>query len=86
MALTTRTYLRSPARFWLPLTLAAGLAVGLAACGKRGALDIPGGGATASAPIPAETSAIGVYSPTGQTAKNRVVVPSKEPFILDPLL
>jgi len=67
-------------RLFVFAPLLAVLALGLSACGRRGPLEIPGGGASQ----PAQSS--NVYSPTRASDKPKVIVPSKEPFILDPIL
>lgn len=74
---------QTPSRLFLVAPLLVALALGLSACGRRGPLDIPGGGA-ASTPTPAQNAT--TYSPIRQPDQRKTVVPSKEPFVLDPLL
>jgi predicted small lipoprotein YifL len=82
IALTTRTHLRP----YLALALAVTLAIGLSACGRRGSLEVPTrSGAPAPKPA-AEAAPPSTFSPGAPTSKPKVVVPSKEPFVLDPLL
>ncbi|MDH7798072.1 MULTISPECIES: lipoprotein [unclassified Beijerinckia] len=72
---------QTKSRLFVIAPLLAALALGLSACGRRGPLDIPDGGATK----PAEQNT-NIYSPTRQSDKPKAVVPSKEPFLLDPIL
>jgi len=68
------------------LALTVTFAIGLSACGRRGALEVP---TRAGAPAPrpaAENAPPTTFSPGGSSSKPKVVVPSKEPFVLDPLL
>jgi predicted small lipoprotein YifL len=72
-------------RTCLALALTVTFAIGLSACGRRGALEVP---TRAGAPTarPAENAPPTTFSPGGSSSKPKVVVPSKEPFVLDPLL
>ncbi|MDF2118212.1 lipoprotein [Roseiarcaceae bacterium H3SJ34-1] len=79
--MNTRSHLRP----YLALALAVTLAFGLSACGRRGALEVPTGGTTPAA-RPAENAPPTTFSPGAPSSKPKVIVPSKEPFVLDPLL
>jgi predicted small lipoprotein YifL len=81
-ALSTKT----PLRPYLTLALVVALAASLSACGRRGSLEVPTrSGAPAPKPA-ADASPPSTFSPGAPTSKPKVVVPSKEPFVLDPLL
>jgi len=81
MALNTRTLLRP----YLTLALVVALAASLSACGRRGALEVPTGGTTPAA-HPAENAPPTTFSPGAPSSKPKIIVPSKKPFVLDPLL
>lgn len=72
---------QTKSRLFVLAPLLAVLALGLSACGRRGPLEIPGG-----ASQPEQSQSSNVYSPTRASDKPKVIVPSKEPFILDPIL
>lgn len=72
---------QTKSRLFVIAPLLAALALGLSACGRRGPLDIPDGGTSK----PAEQNT-NTFSPTRPPDKPKAVVPSKEPFFLDPIL
>jgi hypothetical protein len=77
--------LGAPLRLVLLCTL---LGLSLGGCGRRGALEPPGGAAAASGGQAAATpGATPTISPLGQAkTRNPPITPPKTPFILDPIL
>ena len=64
----------------------AALALGLAACGRRGALEPPVDASAATPVAPAAGSGIAVAGPLKGRKKRVPITPPKDPFFLDPLL
>ncbi len=74
-----------PARGLRTLALAALVALGLAACGRIGPLEPPGGAAAAQTAPAAAPGSMEAMSPAVKP-KIPPITPPNQPFILDPLL